>query len=124
MIPAFRSEWLKLWSPGVLLSGGLMLGFAILGVVLGMARGGGGELSALTLSREDGFITVMARAPTFLGIVAVGIVAYSMAQEFTNGTLRNLLVREPRRLHLMAGKALGLASFVAAAVVLAVTVAF
>ncbi|TMC49446.1 MAG: ABC transporter permease [Chloroflexi bacterium] len=126
MIRSFRSEWLKLRRPGVLLSAlGGTVGFSVLGIVLGLRRiGRTGEFTALALSQHGGFITIMSRGSEFIGIVALGIAAFAVSSEFTHGTLRNLLVREPHRLRLLAGKSLALATLIAGTVALAYAVAF
>ena len=51
------------------------------------------------------------------GAVAFGIAAAQVAFEFSLGTLRQLLVRQPRRTVLLSGKALGILTFLAGAVV-------
>ena len=49
-------------------------------------------------------------------MVAFGIAAAQVAFEFSLGTLRQLLVRQPRRPVLLAGKGLGILTFLAGAV--------
>ncbi len=49
--------------------------------------------------------------------------AISIAGEYSQGTLRNLLVRQPRRVRLLAGKLLALAGFTTIAIVAAEVVA-
>ena len=126
MIRSFRSEWIKLRRPGVLLGGaGTLVVFSVLGVVLGMRRiGREPGLSVAALSQHDGFATLLSNGAQFIGIVAVGIAAFAVASEFSNGTVRNLLVREPHRLRLLGGKAVAVASFIAAAIALAYAAAF
>ncbi len=127
MIRAFRSEWLKLLHPATLLGGaGAMVAFAVLTVVLTLRRigdataGGPGEgLTAAQLATSDGFGRLLGNSATFLGIVALAIFAIGVASEYANGTLRNLLVRQPARLRLLAGKLLATASFIVLAVALA-----
>ncbi|HEX2272821.1 MAG TPA: hypothetical protein VHG90_02995 [Acidimicrobiales bacterium] len=50
----------------------------------------------------------------FLGVVVLVIFAARMAGEFSHGTLRTLLLHEPRRLRVVAGKVLALVVFAAA----------
>jgi ABC-type transport system involved in multi-copper enzyme maturation permease subunit len=57
---------------------------------------------------------------TLLGVVAIAIAASSMAGEYANGTLRNLLVREPRRARLLWGRSVAVCLFVAMGAVLGV----
>jgi ABC-type transport system involved in multi-copper enzyme maturation permease subunit len=126
MIRAYKSEWLKLRRPGMILGGlGAMVGFAILVTVLAVVSAGSvrGDLAITRLSQPDGFAVIMQRASDFLGIVALGIVAIAVAQEYSHGTLRNLLVREPRRLRLLGGKLLATLTFLVVAVLLATAAA-
>ncbi len=127
MIRAYRSEWLKLRRPAVLMGGGgAICVFAILAIVLGfreLSRGREG-MSVALLSRSDGFMHVMGHASSFLGIIAVGIAAFAFASEFSLGTLRNLLVRQPNRLVLLTGKLAAVWSLIALAVVIAYVIAF
>src|SRR5439155_843668 len=59
----------------------------------------------------------LTRAALLLGAVAFGIAAAQVAFEFSLGTLRQLLVRQPRRTVQLSGKALGILMFLAGAVV-------
>ncbi|HZS15932.1 MAG TPA: ABC transporter permease [Candidatus Dormibacteraeota bacterium] len=128
MTRAFRSEWLKLRRPGMLLGGlGGMLAFSVLAVILTMARASAGpaneSVSIARLSQPDGFASILERGSDFLGIFALGIVAVATAQEYSHGTLRSLLVREPRRIRLLAGKTLANLVYVCGSVVVASVVA-
>ncbi len=126
MIRAYRSEWLKIRRPAMMLGGaGAMIGFAVLAVVLTLSRlgsvgGGPGEgVTAARVAASTGFATLMGASATFIGVVALAVCAVAVGMEYANGTLRNLLVRQPRRLRLLAGKLLALGSFLALAVALA-----
>jgi ABC-2 type transport system permease protein len=66
---------------------------------------------------SDGFARALGTASTIIGAVLLSVFAFAVASEFSQGTLRNLLVREPRRVRLIAGKLLALASFDAVVVV-------
>ena len=48
---------------------------------------------------------------SLLGIIAYCVFAAQTAQEYTYGTLRNLLVRQPGRLRLLAGKLISMKLF-------------
>jgi ABC-type transport system involved in multi-copper enzyme maturation permease subunit len=61
---------------------------------------------------ELGLITVVGQARSFIIVVALIIVTANLAAEWSQGTWRNLLVCEPRRLRLLAGKMLALLLFV------------
>jgi len=123
MMRAYRSEWLKMWRPALLLGGaGPMIGFAVLAIVLilrRLDRGGPEGLTTLALSTSNGFALLMTFTVTFVGVIALAICAVVVGQEYSHGTWRNLLVRQPHRLQLLAGKGLALATFIAIAAVLA-----
>ena len=129
MTRSFLSEWIKLRRPGMIFGGaGTIVGFAILTVVLTMTtasttptdQGPGGQgLTLGQLATADGLASILASAATFIGVVALSVFAMSMASEYSQGTLRNLLVRPPRRVRLLSGKLLSLASFTTLAVIVA-----
>jgi ABC-type transport system involved in multi-copper enzyme maturation permease subunit len=114
----------------MLIGGALMSFFALVFVPLGIvnaARGNGsrgamGGPQALTmaaLSSAKGLTTVLSRGGTLAAVIALAIVAAALAAEYSHGTLRNLLVRQPRRLQLLAGTFLALLSYVLLAATLA-----
>jgi ABC-2 type transport system permease protein len=118
MTGAFLSELLKLRRRGLLLGGGgLLLGFTALFTVLGIENATnqpgrrGFHVSIAELSKPDGLVHGITRAGTLMGIVMLGIFAAAFGSEYTTGALRNLLVREPRRVRLLAGKYLALLVF-------------
>jgi ABC-2 type transport system permease protein len=129
MLRSFLSEWIKLRRPGMILGGaGTIVGFAILTVVLTLTtasatptdQGPGGEgLTLAQLATADGLAVILSSAATFIGVVALSVFAISIASEYSQGTLRNLLVRQPRRMRLLAGKLLALASFTTISVLVA-----
>lgn len=133
MLGAYSSEWVKLRRRSMLLGGLGALAFTVLATVLTIERvvktiprGEGDHRFAVTtaqLSAPDGLVHGVTRSITLLGIVSLCLFAGAMAGEYSQGTLRNLLVRQPRRLRLIAGKYLALASFMTIAVVLAMAVA-
>ncbi|HEX3947447.1 MAG TPA: ABC transporter permease [Acidimicrobiales bacterium] len=126
---AFRSEWIKLRRPSLFLStlGGLAAAsslFVILVFTQARATGGGDGLPNLVqLSQPGGLVHGLNRAAVLLGIVAFGIAATQIASEYSLGTLRQLLVRQPRRVVLLAGKLAGTVSFMLVALVFASVVA-
>jgi ABC-type transport system involved in multi-copper enzyme maturation permease subunit len=71
--------------------------------VASLADAGGGT---------DVFVTAASFAGTLLFVVFVGAVAV----EFSRGTFRTMLLHQPRRLHLLAGKMAGLLAFAAGVV--------
>lgn len=69
-----------------------------------------------TITREvlglaSGSVNGFASIGGLLGIIALCVFAAQSAQEYTYGTLRNLLVRQPRRLTLLMGKYAAMKSF-------------
>jgi ABC-2 type transport system permease protein len=128
---AFLSEWVKLRRRTLLLSAFLGLAAAAsLFVVLIFSNapahgtGGGGLPSLRQLARPNGLVFGLTRATFLLGVVAFGTAAAQTANEYSLGTLRQLLVRQPRRVTLLAGKLLAVVTFMVAATAFAAVVAF
>jgi ABC-2 type transport system permease protein len=127
---AFTSEWTKLQRKTLLLTTFLGLAaaasvFVILLFSQAQATGHGGGLPSLQqLARPNGLVVGVTRATMLLGIVAFGIAAAQTASEYSLGTLRQLLVRQPRRVVLMVGKMLGVITFLLLAFLFAAVVAF
>lgn len=121
MIAAFRSEWIKLMRRGMFVTAGIIVAVAALGAGIGVSRAtsGGGGFSVARLSQPDGFLQLMSHASDMLLIFAIGVVATAVALEYQQGTLRNLLVRQPDRLRLLAGKLGGIMSWLAVVLLLA-----
>jgi ABC-2 type transport system permease protein len=123
---AFTSEWTKLRRPTLLLSTFLGLAFAAsLFVVLmfSQATANGGIVTLHQLAQPNGLVIGVARASMLLGVVAFGIAASQVASEYSLGTLRQLLVRQPRRAVLLAGKMLGTITFLVLALCFAAVLA-
>jgi ABC-2 type transport system permease protein len=123
---AFTSEWTKLRRPTLLLSTFLGLAFAAsLFVILmfSQATANGGLVTLHQLAQPNGLVIGVARASMLLGVVAFGIAASQVASEYSLGTLRQLLVRQPRRAVLLAGKMLGTITFLVLALCFAAVVA-
>jgi ABC-type transport system involved in multi-copper enzyme maturation permease subunit len=124
---AFTSEWTKLRRPTLFFSTFLGLAaaasiFVIL--VFSQASANSGIVTLHQLAQPDGLVLGVARAAMLLGVVAFGIAASQVASEYSLGTLRQLLVRQPRRAVLLAGKMLGVISFLVLALCFAAVVAF
>jgi ABC-type transport system involved in multi-copper enzyme maturation permease subunit len=130
MVGAFWSEWVKLRRRGVLawgLGGGLL--FSVFATALTIERtqksfppgtGSRFHVTVGQLSRPDGFVHGVITASNLIGIVALCLFAGAVAGEYSQGTLRNLLIRQPNRTRLLSGKFLALAVFFALAIALAV----
>jgi ABC-type transport system involved in multi-copper enzyme maturation permease subunit len=134
MLGAFSSEFVKLRRRSMLLwgfGGGLL--FSVLATVFTIERatktlspnfhGHGFRITVATLSQPDGLVHGVVDVSNLIGIVALCLFAGGFATEYSQGTLRNLLVREPRRMQFLAGKFLALAVFIGLAVLLAIAVA-
>ena len=124
MIAALRAELVKLRRRRVLIvtaATTLIFSVGSAAIVLASAertgdpRGRGVTFASLADAGggTEVFTTAVSFAGTFLFVVFVGAVAV----EFSRGTFRTMLLHEPRRLRLLAGKMAGLLLF--AAVVLA-----
>ena len=111
----------------VLAGGGTVVGFAVLTVALTFITASAtpveeGPRQGLTLAQlagGDGLARTISGSAEFIGVVALSVFAITIASEYTQGMLRNLLVRQPRRVRLLGGMLLALASFTAIAVVVA-----
>ncbi|MEA3137414.1 MAG: type transport system permease protein [Thermoplasmata archaeon] len=124
MIRAYRSEWAKLLRPGqVLGSWGTMVGFGVLLALLLLTNAkdiaqaedpgqGPPSIPLSTIEASGGAAFAFQATGQLLGIIALVIAAANVATEYTAGTLKVLLVREPRRPVLFAGKLAALWSFV------------
>jgi ABC-type transport system involved in multi-copper enzyme maturation permease subunit len=78
-----------------------------------------GDLTLVQLARASGLGQGLNQSGVLLGAVSFSIAAAQFGGEFAHGTLRNLLVREPRRGVLMTGKCLAVLTFLVGAVVVA-----
>ncbi|CAN5545522.1 hypothetical protein BH20ACT2_BH20ACT2_05590 [soil metagenome] len=128
MIATFQSELIKVWQRRTVLtavvvavvfaasSAALVLVSAESGAVGAAGRGGGG-VTVESLSGAGGGTEVFASAMAFAGFFVLVLFTGAMAAEFGRGSFRTMLLAQPSRLRLLAGK-LG-ALLASAAVVLA-----
>ena len=128
MIKVFKSEWRKLRRPtlflGTMLASAGLTGLvtSLLFLLIDSPQGNsdrGNMISRELLQLPSGLTIGFSNAAGLLGIVALCVFAAQTAQEYTYGTLRNLLVRQPRRLQLLIGKYVSMASFAIVMVILA-----
>ena len=80
-----------------------------------------------TISREvlglaSGSINGFASVGGFLGIIALCVFAAQTAQEYTYGTLRNLLIRQPGRMKILIGKFLSMLLFALVMILIAAVI--
>jgi hypothetical protein len=73
---------------------GLRVGSAGSPAPSGGLRGSGGDLTGQALAETDGFARALGLGSTIVGAVALALVAFAVASEFSLGTIRNLLVRQ------------------------------
>lgn len=124
LLDAFRNQWVKLRRPTLLgwtyLALTLLAGlFTVIVFARAGAPGRGDFVTLNQLAAPNGLAKGLDRAAPLLGIVAFGIAAAQIAIEFSGGTIRQLLVRQPRRNVLLAGEAVAIITFLFGAVVLA-----
>jgi ABC-2 type transport system permease protein len=118
MVRAFRSELLKFRRWSVLTGSGVMiLATAFIAYLTFHQITSGATGSEITpliqaLPTPQGLITVVGQARSLIIAIALIMVTSNVAAEWSQGTLRNLLVREPNRLRLLSGKMLALLLFV------------
>ena len=136
MYPSFLASWTKLRRPSLLWGtyGALAVISALIttlifsraGTPAAAGPGPGGPssraISLASLAESGGLLTGLSRAVMLIGIVALCVAASQMAGEYTQGTLRNLLIRRPQRLQLLSGTWAALVTFMAGAFAVAAVV--
>lgn len=116
----FSAEWRKLRRPifffgtmgSVIFVTGLVT--ALLFLLIDAKTGNadrGNRITREMLQLADGFTIGFNSSNGLLGLVALSVFAAQTAQEYSYGTLRNLLVRQPRRIRLLIGKYFSMVSF-------------
>jgi ABC-type transport system involved in multi-copper enzyme maturation permease subunit len=130
ILAAFRSEWIKLRRPTLLYGtyAGLAAAASLFAILMfsqanNQPGGHDGLPNLADLAKPNGLVHGMNRAVILLGVVAFGLAAAQIAGEYGLGTLRQLLVRQPRRPVLLVGKYLAVITFMVGAVVFASVVA-
>lgn len=127
MMRSFRSELTKLSRWSVLAGAGAIIVVTVLFDYLQETQifgSSGAEARRLvqTLPTTRGLITMVNNAGLLVTAIVIILVTANIAAEWSQGTLRNLLVREPGRLRLLAGKMLALLLFVVLSTTLALLV--
>lgn len=116
----FLAEWRKLRRPTLLLGSlGVVIGVtalvsSLLFLLIDSETGNadrGERITREMLALPTGLSIGFSSSAGLLGLVALCVFAAQTAQEYTYGTLRNLLVREPRRIRLLLGKFSAMAVF-------------
>jgi ABC-2 type transport system permease protein len=126
MIRSFKAELLKLRRRRVAVvatAGALALAvIASTAVFLSATQAAGPRGRGATiesLSRAGGATEAFALGASFVGLVVLVLFIANVAGELSQGTIRTLLMRQPRRLALLAGKMAALLAFVAGVLMLA-----
>jgi ABC-type transport system involved in multi-copper enzyme maturation permease subunit len=124
---AFTSEWVKLRRRSMLLWGfGAGLFFPLLATILTIERstrtppGSDRHIWIRVLELPTGLVHGVNDVSSLIGIVSLCLFAAAFSIEYSQGTLRNLLVREPRRGQFLAGKFLAMVSFILVVVIVAI----
>jgi hypothetical protein len=123
MIRAYRGEFTKLLRRKVLLitvAVALAFGIGASAIVVSaaepaatLARGATRTLSIETLADAGGGTQIFRSALSFAGFFVLVVFVGWTAVEFSRGTMRTMLLHQPRRLRLLAGKVLALLTFAA-----------
>jgi len=120
VIRVIRAEWRKLRRPTLFLGTiGAALFFtglftSLLFILIDSPRGNSDPANPISremLASVGGSVIGFSNVAGLLGIIAYCVFAAQTAQEYTYGTLRNLLVRQPGRLRLLAGKLISMKLF-------------
>jgi len=74
------------------------------------------------LSLASGGVQGFSSVGGFLGVIALCVFAAQTAQEYTYGTLRNLLIRQPSRMKILGGKLISMMIFALAMIALSAIV--
>jgi ABC-type transport system involved in multi-copper enzyme maturation permease subunit len=125
---AFVSQWVKLRRPTVFLGAvgtSVFFAAAITVLILTHLAPGVGSHHGVYIGNveySNGILYGLSQSAGLMGLVALIVCAFITASEYNYGTLRNLLVRQPRRLTLLTGSYAALASMLALAVVLSAVV--
>lgn len=128
MINVVKSELRKLRRPTLFLGTmGAVVFFsalfsALLFLLIDSPQGNsdrGRTVSREVLGLASGGVQGFASVGGFLGIIALCVFAAQTAQEYTYGTLRNLLVRQPSRMKILVGKLISMKIFALLMIVLA-----
>ena len=131
MIGVFRSEWVKLRRPAYLwVPLGITFGFTTLFTVVGILnavlvpdpRSERTPMLVSDLTNPHGAVQIANSIYGLIAMIALVIFAAAVATEYTHGTIRNLLIREPRRVRLMLMRWATLTTWVAVVVAVMIIV--
>lgn len=123
MIRAFRAEYFKIRRLSILSGGIAMVGFSILAAYFGITRihsRPDALIEIFRLSQSDGLVILLQHAATLLLVISLIVMAASMGEEWSHGTIRNLLSVNPNRFRVFAGKYVALLVYLACSSALAI----
>ena len=112
MIRVWKSEIRKLLRPRFIISNFAVVIILQLSLTVTMMLKAKGDI-VQDLNKASGLFMGTKTIAAFLGIISFCLFAANFAQEYNNGTLKNLLVRQPNRTILILGKLLAQITFVA-----------
>ncbi|WP_322752755.1 ABC transporter [Frankia sp. Cas3] len=128
---AYRAEMIKLRRPSTLAAMGVIGALSVLATVLAYAlahatpdltvtaRGSGFQVMLAQLAAPAGPTLGFVGGTTFIGLLVFVVFTVSMTNEYGQGTLRTLFLREPRRLGWLGGRLGAMFSALAAALLVA-----
>jgi ABC-type transport system involved in multi-copper enzyme maturation permease subunit len=131
MIRIVRAEWRKLRRPTLFLGTiGAALFFTgltstFLYLMIDSEQGNadrGRQVGREVLELAGGSVYGFASVGGLLGIIALCVFAAQTAQEYTYGTLRNILVRQPGRIRILVGKLIAMKIFALIMILIAAVV--
>jgi ABC-2 type transport system permease protein len=122
VINAFQSEWIRFRKTariGIVIIIAFTALISIFVFVGTEEAGGPGPPGLVTdLTANNGAVAALSATLNLIGIVSLALFAISVARDFELGTIRNLLVAQPKRSVLLTGKLLALAVTIVIGVVL------
>jgi ABC-type transport system involved in multi-copper enzyme maturation permease subunit len=120
MIRVIRAEWRKLRRPTLFLGTIGVTGFLIYLFTYFLfkstepgqrSRDPENAISPEMFQTTSGSVYTLASTTFFIGTIAYSVFAAQTSQEYTYGTIRNLLLRQPGRLRLLLGKLIAMKIF-------------
>ena len=103
----------------VIAIGGTAIGIAAAEPAATAVRRPDQALSIATLEEPGGGTALFAQTAGFMAAFLTAVLVATVASEFTRGTFRTMLLQQPRRFRVLAGKVVALVGFMAAAAAVA-----
>jgi ABC-2 type transport system permease protein len=127
MIATIRAEMVKLTRGRVVVVMGILAAvFAVLTTLLvfmsaeNQPSGAGGRVASLgELAQAGGATQAFATGVSFAGLLLFVVFIANISSEFSQGTFRSLLMRQPHRVRLLAGKLTAMLLFIGAFLLMA-----